>query len=490
MTRSTFTPRAWQIPIIKHTTQIEVPRAGVWAGMGLGKTTATATSLDYMYLAGEITGPTLVTAPLRVASSTWPDEIAKWDHLRHLEVTPIVGNADQRLRALLRSLSHGYANLYTINYENLTWLEKTLEARKIKWPFETIVIDEATKLKGLRVSVQTSSRGKEFIKGQGSKRAKSLANFAHRDVKRIIELTGTPAPNGLKDLWGQAWFLDGGQRLGRTFTSFTQRWFRPKESGYGIEPLAHAQCEIEAAVRDICLSLDIRDFVDIAEPIFSTIYVDLPPKARKLYDEMEKKLFIEIQGHEVEAFSAGAKSMKCLQLANGAVYLDGGTDKWAEVHDIKLQALEDIVEEAAGMPVLVAYHFKSDLARLQRTFPEGRHLDARPGTIRDWNAGKIPILFAHPASAGHGLNLQDGGNILVFFGHNWNLEEYLQIIERIGPTRQLQAGHNRAMFVYLIVARDTIDETVLESHDTKEEIQALLLKACKRRGQSWIVQLG
>lgn len=482
MTRKIFMPRVWQMPIIEHATQIEVPRAGVWAGMGLGKTTGTATALDYLYVAGEITGPTLVTAPLRVANSTWPDEIEKWDHLRNLEVTAIVGSPQERTRALARAFLHGYANIYTINYENLTWLEETLKANKMRWPFEMVVNDESTKLKGLRVSVRTSTKGKEWVQGQGSKRAKSLAHFAHRGIRRLIQLTGTPAPNGLKDLWGQAWFLDGGKRLGHSYEAFTQRWFRPTKSGYGIEPLPHAQVEIEAALRDLCLTLDIRDYVDIAEPVISTIYVDLPAKARRLYDEMEKKMFFEIAGHEVEAFSAGAKSMKCLQLANGAVYVGEDTSKWAEVHDAKLQALEDIVEEAAGMPVMVAYHFKSDLARLQKTFPKGRHLDARPSTIREWNAGQIPVLFTHPASAGHGLNLQDGGNILVFFGHNWNLEEFLQIIERIGPTRQLQAGHNRPVFIYHIVARDTIDEIVMERRESKREVQDLLLEACKRKG--------
>jgi SNF2 family DNA or RNA helicase len=174
--------------------------------------------------------------------------------------------------------------------------------------------------------------------------------------------------------------------------------------------------------------------------------------------------------------------MKCLQLANGAAYVGEDSTAWEEVHDVKLQALEDSVEEAAGAPVLVAYHFKSDLARMLKAFPKGRHLDKNPATIRDWNAGKIPVLFAHPASAGHGLNLQDGGNILVFFGHNWNLEEFQQIIERIGPTRQLQAGHNRPVFIYHIVAKDTIDELVMARRESKREVQDLLLEAMKRKG--------
>ena len=192
-------------------------------------------------------------------------------------------------------------------------------------------------------------------------------------------------------------------------------------------------------------------------------------------------MFAQIGEHEVEAFNAAAKTMKCLQLANGAAYVGEDGTQWAEVHDVKLQVLDEVIEEAAGMPVLVAYHFKSDLARLLKAFPKGRQLDKDPQTLRDWNAGKIPVLFAHPASAGHGLNLQDGGNILVFFSVNWNLEEHQQIIERIGPTRQMQAGHDRPVFIHYILARDTVDEIVLARIETKREVQDLLLEALKRR---------
>jgi SNF2 family DNA or RNA helicase len=194
---------------------------------------------------------------------------------------------------------------------------------------------------------------------------------------------------------------------------------------------------------------------------------------------MEREMFVQIGQHGVEAFSAASRTIKCLQLANGAAYVDDD-GRWVDVHDAKLQALESVIEEAAGMPVLVAYHFKSDLARLQRAFPKGRVLDTESQTITDWNSGRIPVLFAHPASAGHGLNLQDGGNILVFFGHWWSLEEHQQIIERIGPTRQAQAGHNRAVFIHHIVAIDTVDELVLKRLETKREVQDLLLEAMKR----------
>ena len=209
------------------------------------------------------------------------------------------------------------------------------------------------------------------------------------------------------------------------------------------------------------------------------IRVRLPEKARRVYEKMEKELFATIGESSIEAFSAASKSMKCLQLANGAAYIDD-TKHWIEVHDIKLQALESVIEESGGSPLLVAYHFKSDLERLKRTFPKGRTLDADPKTIRDWNDGSIPLLFAHPASAGHGLNLQDGGHHIVFFGHWWSLEEYQQIIERIGPVRQAQAGHQRVVFIHHIVAEDTIDELVLKRRETRREVQDLLLEAMQR----------
>jgi SNF2 family DNA or RNA helicase len=312
-----------------------------------------------------------------------------------------------------------------------------------------------------------------------------LAKVAHRYVDAFVELTGTPSPNGLIDLWGQAWFLDKGVRLGRSFDAFKSRWFQSIQVGADrhavrLDPLPFAQEQIEDRLRDICLSLDARDYFDIAEPIVNVIRVELPANARTLYKQMEREMFLSIAGSDVEAFNAASRTMKCLQLANGAIYTDE-QGEWVEVHDVKLQALEEIVEEAAGMPVLVAYHFKSDLARLLKAFPKGRHLDKDPATIRDWNAGKIPVMFAHPASAGHGLSLQDGGNIIVFFGHNWSLEEFQQIIERIGPTRQKQSGYDRPVFVHHIVAADTVDEIVMARRESKREVQDLLLEAMKRK---------
>ena len=453
--------REYQRVIVDHL--CDRPRVAVWAGMGLGKTSSTLAALDILELVEP--GPTLVLAPKRVATSTWPGEVRKWGNLRHLEVVPIVGDPDQRRAALRRD-----APIFAINYDNIPWLVETLGER---WPFRKVVADESTRLKGFRMR-------------QGGVRAQALARVAHKKVGRFIELTGTPSPNGLIDLWGQAWFLDAGERLGRSFRAFTDRWFAQERYGpdphdVKLVPRSFAQEQIEGRLRDLCLSLDARDWFDLREPIVTTIRVELPKKARAIYEDMEREMFAQIAGSDVEAFNAASRTIKCLQIANGAIYTDEASTRFSEVHDLKIQALESIVEECAGAPLLVAYHFKHDLARLLKAFPRGRHLDDDPSTIDEWNAGRIPILFAHPASAGHGLSLQDGGHRLAFFSHWWSLEERLQIVERIGPTRQAQSGYDRPVYVYNIVATDTVDELVMARVASKREVQDLLLEAMKRK---------
>jgi SNF2 family DNA or RNA helicase len=441
---------------------LEKDRCNVFVPMGLGKTVSTLKAIEASQALDD--SPTLVLAPLRVAQSTWPDEAKKWK--LDLPVTPIIGTVGQRAQALREDSA-----IFTINYENVPWLVEWFKYNPRPWPFKTIIADEVTKLKGFRTR-------------QGTKRAKALAEVAHKKVDKWTGLTGTPSPNGLKDLWGPMWFVDGGQRLGKSFSAFSERWFRKGYAGFGMEPVAHAQQEIQNSILDVCLSLDAKDYFNLKEPIRNKIVVDLPHKARQQYRDMEKKMFLELEGRlgptEVEALNAASKTQKCLQLANGAIYTDEARN-WAEVHDAKIQALDDVIEEAGGASVLVAYHFKHDLHRLCAAFPRGRVLDSDPQTIRDWNAGRIPVLFAHPASAGHGLNLQDGGNILVFFSVNWNLEEHQQIIERIGPTRQAQAGHNRPVFTHYILANDTVDFDVLERLESKKTVQEILMQAMKRR---------
>jgi SNF2 family DNA or RNA helicase len=474
--RRLYTPRPYQPLITNHI--LDNKRCGIWARMGLGKTGAVLTALDILYLSGIESLPSLVLAPLRVAASTWPEEAAKWDHLRHVELMPIIGDAPTRELALKKALRSGNFSMFSMNYENIPWLMDFLKHQPggFKWPFGTVVADESTKLKGFRSL-------------QGAKRARLLASVAHRDCTRWINLTGTPSPNGLKDLWGQTWYLDGGERLGRSFKAFSERWFYKSHDGYGIEPQPFAQKQIQDRLSDLCVSLDPADYFNLEDPIETVIEVDISEKARALYNKMEREMFIQIKDvfknktHDVEALNAAARTMKCLQLANGAAYVDGADEEtgkaWIEVHRAKLDALEDIIEEAAGAPILVAYHFKSDLARLKKRFPQGRVLDKKPSTIAEWNAGKIPVLFAHPASAGHGLNLQDGGNILVFFSVNWNLEEHEQIIERIGPVRQMQSGHDRPVFIYYIMVKKTIERHVKRRLETKKGVQDILMDAMR-----------
>lgn len=463
--------RDYQWAIVEH--MVTHPRANVWAGMGTGKTLSTLTALDFLMNDMGEDGPALVIAPLRVAQSTWPDEARKWRHLHRLKLIPIVGDAATRAAALKTR-----AQVYTINYDVIPWLVEHLGG---DWPFKIVVADESTRLKNFRVT-------------QGGKRASFLGSLVHTHTERFYNLTGTPAPNGLVDLWGQAWFLDQGQRLGRSYSAFEQRWFawrrRDTKDQYAKDRvlMEGAQAQIEGKLRDLTLTVRAEDFLDLPPLIENVIEVDLPASARRHYRELQKELFTKLDnGAEVEAFNAASLTMKCLQCANGAMYLDperyppqAGEPQWIEVHDAKLQALESVVEEAAGTPVLVAYHFKSDLARLQRAFPQARALDADPSTISEWNAGRIPLLLAHPASAGHGLNLQDGGNIIVFFGLDWNLEYHEQIIERIGPTRQAQSGHNRPVYVHRIVAKNTVDELVLRRLQTKASVQDLLMEAMRR----------
>lgn len=468
-----FKARDYQELMIDHI--IENPRSNVWAGMGLGKTVSVLTAADIMALAGEITWPILVLAPKRVARTTWPDEVKKWAHTRHLTVSVVIGNERQRCEALKRK-----ADIYTINYDNIPWLTKKLEGQD--WPFSMIVADESTKLKGLRISWRVHPKsGKRYLAGQGAQRAGKLARVAFKSP-RFVNLTGTPSPNGLKDLWGQNWFIDAGERLGNSYTAFTERWFQRSFDGYSIDPLPFAQEQMQALLEDVTLALDPADYFDLKEPIENFIYVDLPSKAQRLYDEMEEQMYTELnQLDTVEAVNAAARTQKCLQLANGSVYVDGKEKEWREVHDVKIEALEDVIEEAAGMPVMVSYYFRPDLIRLKKHFKKARVLDDDPKTQEDWNKGKIPILLAHPASAGHGLNLQYGSNILCFYSINWNLEHHEQIQERIGPVRQAQAGFERPVFHHYIMARGTIEDLVLQRLQKKASIQELLIDAMKEK---------
>lgn len=464
MTRRAYTPRAFAPKAMAL--MASTPRCALLAKPGMGKTVMTMTFLDHLHNVWGEDRPTLVLAPLRVARDTWPHEAGKWDHLAGLDVVPITGTVDQRRAAMRKD-----APVYAMNYDNLVWLREHFDDAKRPWPFATVVADEATKLKNFRLK-------------QGGVRAQALGRVAHKDVERWINLTGTPASNGLEDLWGQVWFLDAGQRLGRTFSAFRDRWFRPVKAGefHNYRATEFAQEEIQSRIADICLTLDPKDWFDIADPIVNVIEVELPANARAKYREMEKELFTMIDGSEVEAFNAAAKSQKCLQMANGAVYLEAeryGAGTWVEVHSEKLDALAELVEATGDDPLLVTYMFKSDLARLKRAFPDGVDLAEADGMAAA-QAGKGKLWFGHPQSMGHGVDgLQEHCNTVVFFAQDWNLEYHDQVLERVGPMRQLQAGKDRPVFLHYIVARGTIDALVMARRESKRSVQDTLLEYLK-----------
>ena len=469
----TYTPRPFA-PLVWDFLQNH-RRCNLWAGMGLGKTSLVETYLDAVYNIGGEGDPTLVLGPLRVARDVWSTEVTKWAHLQGLTVSVVVGTQAERAAALRRP-----AQVYAMNYDNLAWLEDALAGRP--WPFRRVVPDESTRLKNFRLR-------------QGGVRAKVLGKIAHTRVTDWINLTGTPSPNGLKDLWGQQWFIDQGQRLGRTYEAFENRWFSYKRvqdalsKNPGIQPVIFpfAQEQIMGRLADCSLTIDPKDWFDLKDPLVNIIGVDLPATARRHYRELERQFLTEVAGQKIEAFSAAAKSMKLLQLANGAAYLDpnehgqgeNGAPKTVEIHDAKLQALESLLEEQAGSPVLVAYHFKSDLARIQRAFPHAINVATKDGLARA-KRGEGRLWLGHPASMGHGVDgLQEHCHTACFFGHWWDLEQWQQFIERIGPVRQMQAGKDRLVTLHYIVARDTVDEIVMARRTSKRAVQDLLLDYMK-----------
>jgi len=474
--------RPAQVDIVEHiiSSIFEFGACGVFAGMGIGKSGAVLIALDALDIASVDVYPALICAPLRVAKNTWPQELDDWQaHLPTTRLSPIVGDATQRIAAL-----NCKTDLYSINYENIPWLVKHLGG---KWPFKLVVLDESTAVAGLRASVGTSTLGNTFLKGTNS-RARTLLSQTWTNRTKVIELTGTPAAKGLEKLWGQLFFLDYGLRLGRTFEAFEGRYFSYKRNGNYTQRFVSPECDklIHAAVKDICRSFDAKNYYDVKEPLTIPVWVELPPLAMKSYKEMEKKFFTEIKNHVIEAFNAGTKSGKLSQLANGAAYIgdDDGSDNrpFVTVHDEKLDALNSIIEEASGAPIMCVYWFKSDLARLKKRFPQGVRLDAKKATEDAWNRGDIPLLFVHYKSAGHGLNLQYGGNIAAIFGMTWSLELYMQVIERIGPMRQLQSGYDRVVMIYQILARNTVDEDMMERQATHRDTMEILMEACEKRG--------
>ena len=472
-----YTPRDYQIAL--RTFAMDGERVQWWAGTGTGKTTAGLDTFDYLWMLGEAKHLLVVTTK-NIATLVWPRAIGMWENFSHLSCAVCVGTPAQRLAALRQR-----AHVTTVNTDVLPWLIDTLGD---EWFFDVVFADESTRLKSLRISMQTSKLGKQFMrKSGGGERAMKLARVAHKRVRYWINATGTPSPNGLIDLWGQAWFVDAGERLGRSFSAFSDRWFKWEQVGNEafqrvLVPLPHADAQIKAALRDVTMTIEAKDYMDLPPTVINKIVIPIPADAYKHYREMEKEMFTQIEEHEIEAVSAGAKMMKVRQLAAGAAYVDDDSN-FTEIHSVKIDALKDIISESNGEPVIVAYYFKSDLARLRKAFPQGVMFDGKQSTLQRFIAGRIPILFIHPKSAAHGLDgMQEACRTVVFVSPLWELEEYEQLIERVGATRQVQSGQYRTVYVHQLIGENTVDEEMFERLESKASVQDALRQAMKRRG--------
>lgn len=443
-----FTPRPWQIPMIQW--GLEKTRHAQHGPMGCGKTSAMLYVIACLKLFNPT--PTLVVAPKKVALKTWPDEVRKWDFaIKYLKVSVVVGTEKERLAALNTA-----ADIYTVNYDVLDWLEKALPKTL---QFGKCIIDESTKIKGYR-------------RTHGSSQARSLLRIIKR-TPYVVELSGTPGGNGIQDIWGQMFFLDRGARLGKTFGDFETKYLDKIDCGYFSKktPKPGAVELVQTAISDICLPINMEKYIKLDEPFEVNINVDLPHAARTHYNMMKKQMYAALDaGTHITALNGAGKTLKCLQIASGGLYNDDKT--WVSMHCEKLDALQRIIDEWPGENILVAYHWQFDLEKIMKRFPEGKIL--KDNTIDYWNKGGIPLMLAHPASTGHGLNLQHGGRIIVFYSHWWSYEERAQMIERIGPLRQHQAGYKRAVYIYNIVAENTVDEDVLFAQKYKLSVDETL----------------
>jgi SNF2 family DNA or RNA helicase len=390
----------------------------------------------------------LIIAPLRVARDTWPTEIKKWDHLKGLTYSVAVGTEKERIDALKKQ-----STVYIINRENLDWL---VNKSGISFDFDMVVIDELSS-----------------FKSYGAKRFKSLLKVRPR-IQRIVGLTGTPSSNGLMDLWAEFRILDLGQRLGRYITHYRNTYFMPDKRNaqivFSYKPRSGAEDEIYQRISDITISMKSVDYLQMPECIINEVPVFLNEKEWKIYADFKENMIAKLGEEEIDAVNAAVLSGKLLQMANGAVY--DAESKTHIIHDKKLDALEDLIEGANGKPVLVAYWFKHDLERIKNRFPVRQIKTSKD--IEDWNNGDIPIAVIHPASAGHGLNLQSGGSTLIWFGLTWSLELYQQTNARL-----YRQGQNETVVIHHIIAKDTIDEDVMLALTRKEKTQASLINAVK-----------
>lgn len=437
------------------------PVSALFLDMGLGKTAITLTALRDLMLDELLVSKPLVIAPLRVARDTWPAEIRKWAHLSDLDISVIVGDAKARKAALNSS-----ALIYVINRENVKWLVDHYEKNGLKWDFDCVVIDELSSFKNHQ--------------SQRFRYLRKVRPF----VRRWIGLTGTPTSNGLMDLWAEIGIIDGGERLGRFIGRFRESYFRPgsmnPQTGvvFSYVPRPGAEEQIYERIRDITISMKAMDYLTMPECVYVSHDVEMNSQERKLYDRLRTDLIIPTDDGDIDAANAASLSNKLLQMANGAVYDENKEPRY--IHSRKLEMLEDLIESANGRPVLVAYWFKHDRARILAHLAgkgysgsDVRDLKSSED-IKDWNEGKIPVALIHPASAGHGLNIQSGGHILIWFGLTWSLELYQQTNARLW-----RQGQENTVTIHHIVAKNTVDEDVLAALASKDVTQEKLIAAVK-----------
>ena len=453
-----YKPHTYQ----QHTTQhiLEMPGAGVFLEMGLGKTVATLTAVNEVLYNQMESYKVLVVAPLRVAQEVWEAEGAKWDHLRHLNFSLVLGDQTKRIKAL-----QAKADIYVINRDNLPWL---IAFYGSAFPFDWLILDELSS-----------------FKDNSARRFKSLRRILP-GIKKVTGLTGTPAPNGLMGLWSQVYLLDRGKRLGETITGYREKYFNKKPYGFGYTLRTEDKSsvfgegiyerEIFDNIKDICISMKAADYLTLPDRINNTITVSLDPAGLKAYRQFEKEQVLKLQADkEITAVNAGVLCNKLLQFANGAVYDENQV--YHEVHSLKLAALEEIIEEANGESVLVAYNFRSDLDRINKYLKAYKPRALKTNAdFADWNSGKIQVGTIHPASGGHGLNLQYGGHIIAWFGKNWGLELDQQL-----PARLHRQGQTRPVIVHDIICAGTMDLDVIAALRSKDTVQAALMKAVKAR---------
>lgn len=451
-----FNPHAYQQHCVNKI--LEIAKLGLFLDMGLGKTVTTLTAIRILKYDRFLVRKVLVIAPKKVAEGTWTREKDKWDHTKILRVSPVLGSQTKRIRAL-----NTPADIYITNRENVCWL---VDYYRNSWPFDMVVVDESSS-----------------FKSHSSKRFKALASVGPH-ITRMVELTGTPSPNGLDDLWAQAFLLDGGERLGKRYTQFREHYFDPGRRGadgmvYDYKAKPGSEDSILQRISDICISMKAEDYLQLPDIIYHEVPVVLDPKARKAYDDLERKMILELPEDEedISVTSAAALSNKLLQLANGALYDD---DHQAhEIHNCKIEAFLELIESLQGKPALVFYNFQHDreriLAALRKTKLRVRELK-KPADEDDWNNGKIDILLAHPASAAYGLNLQHGGNHVIWFGLTWNYELYTQANKRLH-----RQGQTEKVIVHHLICSGTRDEDVMQTLERKDDVQNWVMQSLKAR---------